>query len=397
MNNLLFERRSQFIDWLMKKDMYITLAVMSQCRIQAVDDLPCAAGISIKEPCVIMFHTATLEQLTQDEFNTLMLHELYHFPQLVYSNDIWKSVEYPEEVTTPEAKKALTKALLNMAMDMSLHEQLAMLLTEKKLKDTIKNVLVKFKTITDPKANLGEINGCFATEDMEKNKDTAYYVSQLIKNNVSFDNLDSHEFEDVTEEQAAGIGKMIEDAVSSGKAMANGKGRLASDQDITLGKDPLLGKIRTAIERIRTHTNRIAQGKSSSRYNWGFANKFWTGLPGRSTHVEKTSGVFFVADTSGSMCSPQILNQMIPAVEQLAKRHLIVKAYSCDTELTGFGKTVKGGGGTELTGRHVQQIRDEHKLKPTDKIDIIYLTDGQVWGLEDIEQDPYTSLHLVLV
>jgi uncharacterized protein with von Willebrand factor type A (vWA) domain len=83
-------------------------------------------------------------------------------------------------------------------------------------------------------------------------------------------------------------------------------------------------------------------------------------------------------------------------MEFLKTRAMIAGAYACDVELTPFGKSVKGGGGTEMNSSHARQLRALHRLPENAKIDIVYVTDGYV-DLQELEADPTVKLHVVVI
>jgi hypothetical protein len=407
---LLDERKSEFINYLVKSDQYITLALLAQCTFEVVegkDTFQSLAGLVVdtENPPHIVIHKYLLEHGTQWEFNTVMLHELRHIPQLVYAHSLWSSVDYPAWIDTEEKMKSAWKQVANPAMDMSLHEDLKNLLG-KDLQDKMQRVIKGFIQDVLGEEPGTEKLGAFAYPDMKSNMDTAYYASELLKRaEEPPESQDHHDFGDgegdgTGEEAGAMAAKMadlMQRAEAEGASMAYKAGREASDSAIKLNKDPLQDRIKKAIQAIKVSVNRIAQGKATSRYNWSRMNKHWPGMPGRTFHVEHSQGVFFVADTSGSMCTPKILNQLIPALDELKRKAMIVGAYACDVELSPFDRTVKGGGGTELSARHAAELRKLHGLKPETKIDIVYVTDGEVWGLETLQKDPTVKLHTIIV
>lgn len=387
MNHLLDERKSKFINWLVSNDLYITLAMFAKCQVVVDAQCPSLAAVSVRLPPVISLHPWLIENGSDYEIACILMHELSHLPQMVYVKSLWAQVDYPESCDTEDKQRAATTAVLNVAMDIALHEQLKPLLPN--LQHTLGGLIKRFLKSEEPE----ETFGAFVTSEMEPGKDAAYYVSKLLRDNPpTFVSVDVHDFG----EGEVPMEGFMDDASAEGRALANKAGRRVGDEAIHLQRDPLFDRVRSAIQRIRVSVNRIAEGRSVVRYNWNRLNRHWIGLPGKMVTKELAAGVFMVADTSGSMCTPSVLNQLIPAMEFLKTRALIAGAYACDTQLTPFGKTVKGGGGTEMNSSHARQLRALHKLPENAKIDIVYVTDGYV-DLQELEADPTVKLHLVVI
>lgn len=393
---MLDHRKSEFIKYLVNTDQYITLALLSQCKTVLDPEFSSIAGIcATGESFEIRLHPWLLNR-QQWEFNFIMLHELRHIPQMAYLSNLWKAIDYPAWCTDTKSQQHAARMVMNPAMDVALHEDLKNLLGTD-LQPRIQPMLIEFMAFLGI-THTGDVLGAFAQPDWNRNQDTAYYATQILKMQQPPENFDDHDFEG-TDLDALQVNaeEVVTRAVAEGQAMAYKAGRQASDSSIQLGKDPIDAGIKNAIQRIKVVANRIAQNKDANRYNWSRINKLWPNLPGRAPAPSLSTGVFFVADTSGSMCTPQILNQLIPALEELKKKAMIVGAYACDVELSPFNRTVKGGGGTELSARHALELRRLHNIKPKARIDIVYVTDGEVNGLDEILKDPTVTLHMVKV
>jgi predicted metal-dependent peptidase len=116
-------------------------------------------------------------------------------------------------------------------------------------------------------------------------------------------------------------------------------------------------------------------------------------LPGKKSTSRSVPQVAAVLDVSGSMCSPEVLNQLRPAVAFLEKRRLLAKSYTCDVQLRPLTSVVTGGGGTELNNSHVEQIK---KDLGKGKIALLYITDGYV-DLSQISHNDDVELHVINV
>lgn len=434
-NRELFEKKySEFINWLIRQRHYITLALTAQCQVDMIDEndpvyADVMACIMIKPKSVpkILIHEFMVENGNQFDFNFIMMHELSHIPQVAAKHTAWEHAEYPDFIDTEERMKWAFSMVSNAAMDTALHENLRKLLGED-LQSRMTPLIQSFmqyrdaKTGQEPKPKSDDKKddklGCFAEniEGAERDKDFVYYASLLLKQMKlagpgekgipmpgggetkaeQGDGMgDKHDI-DGDAETAHEAGKIVERAKAEGKAMANQYGHTAGDEDIFLGRGKISDRIKREISKIKVKAKRIAAGKEESKYDWNHLNKFWRNLPGRSKHIHKTAGVFFVADVSGSMCSPEILNQLLPAFEELKRKKIIAGAYAADTELKAFNRNVKGGGGTELEPRHAEELRKKHGLKPNELIDIVYITDGYV-NLEQLYADKTVNLHVIII
>ncbi|EFX61636.1 hypothetical protein DAPPUDRAFT_338619 [Daphnia pulex] len=266
---------------------------------------------------------------------------------------------------------------------------------------------------------MSQIGIQIAKPEWEKNKDFIYYAQKIIeeieedaKNGGSGESqggFDQHDFSDGSGDGEDGdeagenathswLRKIVKRAAEEGQIMCKHAGTGHGDTEMFLGKVTLNQQIIDFINKIKIKANRIAQGQTSQRYTYGRMNKLWPdmGLPGKTKTTEYTEGCFFIADVSGSMWSPELLNQLLPVLEVLQKRKAIAGAYACDVKLTPFGNKIKGGGGTELGKEQMEQLCKMHGLKSNAKIDVVYATDGYC-DFTEIEKMDNVTLHIIII
>jgi hypothetical protein len=383
---------------------------MSQCIIKPIKGGNLAYITLIGKQLEIGVHEIALNTMSDTVFNVIMLHELRHIPQMIICKKIADSIVFPENIQQNHTKEYLIKLAINSGMDIALHEDIKKLLGGgiiQKMSGAIKQVMLSNGDEVDD----NKTYGCWLETvremipEAEAEQDFGYYtqllIDHIVKNNQQqlqwLENLsfDDHDI-DFSQFDPDILSFIVSKAHREGRIISNKMGTNSSDEDVFIGSTFVSERIKQAIKKIKVALTRCADGKASRRMTFERINKMWDSMPGNRQSTEKTAGVFFIGDTSGSMLSPHISGQLIPALNELKKKHIIAGAYACDTELYPFGSYTKGGGGTTLEDKHIDQIRSVHNLKQNQKIDIVYVTDGDAfYSLE--RSMSHINLHVIKV
>lgn len=223
---------------------------------------------------------------------------------------------------------------------------------------------------------------------------------------------DEHGFEDFDEgstpdEKAEGrrkINEVVEKAKKEAEVLAHKAGRKPADMELFTEITAINKRLETLLNQVVIKFKRIFSPSNCQEYRYERINKLWpdNGLPGYMDIDKPTPKVVMVVDTSGSMCDQFMLNQMVASARKFYKKNQLIAFYCCDTELTqidlvGLSKNIKlkGGGGTEFSPKQISSILDDMKMKRG--LDIIYLTDEYVYGLEESKADKRVKLHVINV
>jgi hypothetical protein len=222
--------------------------------------------------------------------------------------------------------------------------------------------------------------------------------------------LDSHDFEDFSEdatpdekaEARRKVNEIVEKARKEAEVLAHKAGITPSDACLATDNVVIDKRLDTLLAKIVVRFKRIFSPTNCQEYRYEQINKLWPdrGLPGYVDIDRPTPKVVMVIDTSGSMCDQSFLNQMVAAARRFYKKNQLLALYACDTELTqvnlsGLSSSVKltGGGGTEFSPKQISSILSDMKMKKG--LDIIYLTDEYVIGLEESLRDKRVKVHVI--
>jgi len=422
--------KANFIQWLMQNNFYSTMALMAQCQISISDEVPTACIICRwNQPPQIKINRILAEESPQQVLNMILFHEIRHIIQIAHNSNAYNCITYPDWCATDNEKKLAYRLVSNRAMDIALHEDFYPLFGDtfyepfnEALRSSAKKQVALGLSPAPKDDDYSAIGIQIRNPEWDKNMDFVYYAQKIIdeieedaKNGgVSGEQQNGFDEHDIDEGEGAGdeddgtgagagatkswLEKLVKRAAQEGHIMSKHHGKGHGDAEYFLGKVSLDQYIIDFINQIQITANRIALGNTSYRYSYGRMNKLWPdqGLPGKVKTVDYSAGCFFVADVSGSMWSPEILNQLLPCLEILQKKHAIAGAYACDVEIKPFTNKVEGGGGTELGKAQVEQILKMNNLKPGSKIDIVYATDGYV-DLTEINNMDNVKLHTVII
>lgn len=399
--------RSTFIRWLTDNRMYNTLGLVAQCTWGLTKDPQHIASVMLvpDQPPRITVNTQLLEH--QEYMRYVFLHELRHIPQLakMHTDEFLNSIPWPAFIDTPVKRKTTFRMFGNIAADMALNEDLRRLLGKEEFEKSITGIERLWDGLTGkPGAKL-----CVAKPEWEPDQSFVYYLLKLIeeaddpeKGPEGYKQMDDHNVEEgggeALQETLRGI---LERAEQASKAWANKAGNTAADNDLTLTGNTVKDHVRDFIRRMKVKVNRLYEGTTERRYAFEQINRLWPtrGLPGHKKHVQKTSGLVVVLDTSGSVvCDPTTFEQLRGVTLELQRQQKVRAVYCCDVKLHKMTNTSKavGGGGTMLEPYHMDEIRKDLGLKPEENLAVIYITDGDV-SLENLRLNSTVDLHELIL
>ena len=201
--------------------------------------------------------------------------------------------------------------------------------------------------------------------------------------------FDEHEFDQLSEEDKAQLGKEIEQAIRQGALMA---GKMGGDESRVIGE--LTAPKIDWREQLQEFMSAISQGHDDS--TWRRPNRRWLGedmyMP--SSISESMGALVIGVDTSGSVSGPMVsafLSEVVGICQNVSPEllHLI----ECDATIQshkvfdqgsldqlGAITELHGGGGTDM--REIFKYVQKNNLKPEA---IIVLTDGYTPFPETIE------------
>jgi len=401
--NELIAYRQQLIAELVSDQnrLYYTAGLLSIIRNWILTDKIPTAGIDTKL-------NLYLGQIITDypTFKYVVLHEISHIAHMAQDS----------KYIAPDAMKEFkgTKFhqwLLNISMDTALNENLKKLIPVEYEK-VIKPREMEFATFESFDTMFKPLDENDKTEPEQSAQYYAHLAWKRIKDDVDKakqqaegegnGEFDQHDFDNMSEEERQAVEKKLKEADELGKNLGVKAGRSALDNPITTKKVKVPEHIVRMLKKISTKVAKIISSRESTDDNFrrpreraGFL------LPTDSTDFKKVkeSQIVMVLDTSGSMFSEEVLSHSASLADRLIKAKKVMAAYCCDTELKPlkldnvFNK-IAGGGGTDLTNAHVDQIRAEHKIPKKIQLDIVYITDGEV-DLTEIKSNKHVKLHVI--
>ena len=204
------------------------------------------------------------------------------------------------------------------------------------------------------------------------------------------DALDEHMPGQLSEEEAAGLGEEIQEALRQGQLLA---GKMGGDRDRNIS-DLLAPKIDWR-EQLREFVSAVCAGADNS--TWSRPNRRWLGadvyMP--SSVSESVGPMAVIVDTSGSVNEELVstfLSEVVGICDHVTPE--LIHLIECDAKVQDHSvydptsyhqlrekKSLKGGGGTDLV-RALEYITD-NKLAPDI---VLVLTDGWTPYPKSIEQ-----------
>lgn len=365
--------RRNLVGWLESHGLYNLVVTAASIRYKDTNDIPLAA---IRGPNAfdrnfcMMLNMEAMQKLTEIQQVGVLAHEIWHVNQIASLDML--SREFVAE----------HGMLLNIAMDAAVHESLDTMIPG--FSDGIGGV------------NVPKLNKELELK-MERGQSFVYYFLKLL---AKVDEMKQKNMG----EPGDGLGDCVDDNTFSERSVAEAKdlanyakerGRLlaskaagnkAAGHDMKVDKEGALAeKYRIILSRIKG-TMAALDNKKVNIYNWNTYNKRLPSFPGNRVLRPATGKVVMVLDTSGSMCSTEILNQLWHSLNYFRKQGKLFQVYNCDTELyrtTEKPDTFKGGGGTIFNSSHITEILKDLEgnnlsKKSGELPTIVYVTDGEV-------------------
>ena len=205
--------------------------------------------------------------------------------------------------------------------------------------------------------------------------------------------FDTHNFDELSEDEQQQVGTEIDQAIRQGALLA---GKMGGEESRLLGE--LTAPKIDWREQLREFMSAVSQGHDDS--TWRRPNRRWLGedlyMP---SHVSESMGSLVVAiDTSGSICGELVssfLSEVVglcqnvqPEVLHLLEVDAAVQAHTVYDQMSldslSAKRTLAGGGGTDM--RTIFKYLDDNNIKPEA---VVVLTDGYTPWPETL---PYTTL-----
>ena len=217
---------------------------------------------------------------------------------------------------------------------------------------------------------------------------------------------DQHEFDELSQAEIDAMSQAAKEAVAKGQAeaarMSHAAGRESSDSTEQIsGKYKVAKAIKQFLDAMKLKATVLSTKKQEVRKTYSRRNRRLPGyklIPGHKRVISPTPAVVVVLDTSGSMYCTEFFQAMLGTLQNLEKKGKLAKSYCCDTELSPLDTSninsvkMRGGGGTVFGAGQVDQILDD---VGSGKVDILYLTDEEVWGLVDAKAHEGCNLHIL--
>jgi predicted metal-dependent peptidase len=365
----LYNIRQRLVSFLEHHGMYNLVVTAASVLYKHDEEMP-LAGIHGPTPnnkhFQIHLNMEKILKLTPIQQVGVLAHEIWHINQIASLASL--SREFIHKYGQA----------LNVAMDAAIHESLD-------------------KLIPGFSDSLGAINVPKLNKDldlkMQREQSFVYYFMQLLE---AADKLPENNGEGLGD--CAGEDAFSQASVAEAKELADysaERGRVLASKaagNRAFGMDMQVDKAGMLAERYRTILSRIKgtmaalDAKKVNIYNWSTFNKRLPSFPGNSTLRPVTGKVVMVLDTSGSMCAPEILNQLWHSLNYFRKQGKLFQVYNCDTELyrtTEKPDTFKGGGGTVFDSTHITSILKDLEGNTLSKKSgqlptVVYVTDGEV-------------------
>lgn len=392
--------RAEFNEYCVRHGLYNTMILFSRIPIIYNTNIPTYAGITNRYHNVpgnwaimlnpTLFNTSNL---SYQECFFILCHELSHVGQMAskFIMDNYK----------------INGQLLNVAMDMAIHENLRKVSPEfeKILTEGIgKNFVLRERVL--PNAPAGQ--DWYTYYNLLKNDPNTIKVPMLGEGEQEGESskgtsdeerggCDSHNF-DTSEEARSATEKLVQETNSAAKGImrSQGRGNIPADDCFFPSLTQVDARLAEMLNKVRVTVANLLGGKAK-RPNWMRYNKVLDSdmFPGKKPmplNRLKPNPVV-VLDTSGSQWSKHVLDQLFSGANLIRKQYPECDIYTCDTELHRFsGKELRGGGGTIFDSAHITQILIDKGLPiegNSDKrkaLDVVYITDGAV-DLIEVSKD----------
>lgn len=212
---------------------------------------------------------------------------------------------------------------------------------------------------------------------------------------------DSHDF-DGEERSSCEVRGKIQAAKNEAQKWAHKAGKSIGDLAFESKYVELNKKLNKTLNAINIKMTHILKESSNSEYTYSTINRLYSEidyLPGNKKTMKPSPSVVLVVDTSGSMWDSTTLNQLAATARMFYNKSMLAKFYCCDVELIEMNiknpNSIKleGGGGTVFDDNLAMKIVSDLKTKR--KVDIIYITDEMVCGLETTKNNKKYKVHVI--
>ena len=345
--------RSNFIAEMLGLGNFLTVGLLKQVSLSVDEKCPALGMIKITESGRIFI---TLQPaMGQDVFNTALLHQLRHIPQIA-------------SFTGKYSK------MVDIAMDVALNQDVAKLLG--KQSDEMMSV----------SCTLLWLRNILGKPDIPADMDYIYYLGLLHESDsAEGDGIDEkpgdfHDFANATSAQtelADIMGKAVNDAMQ----LQAQTGLAAVDMPLHFLRNQRLNKKTSRlISKLKALTISLSDDEIDMPYKFGTCERVDEDLPGQTIEPGEIRQITVLLDTSGSMCESVTLGQLAAALNQLQSRGKVREAYCFDTKLYPILPdteiVMRGGGGTVITEEMHQELREGLGTKQT--LQVLVLTDDEI-------------------
>jgi hypothetical protein len=432
--------RSYFAKSCTDKQLYYTLCLLGASELSINKNLPALAAMNTHTGKVnILFHP-DVEQLfstAPNAFNFLVFHEVRHItqggthPSTIELPDLSPLVKKGQEMevlatkqedkdrwrkwtdqlgdrTNPITVKLLNTAI-NIGMDVAVNRDGVLVWGDDALNQLEEFVKRQFEKSTG-------IVTVQKLEEMLKTKlspeaEWLYYTNEYLKHMADgtndpddapqecFAQIDDHgERGEAADAEGHKVCKdACERAQEEAKFMAHKAGRDMADLKFTSSPTPIDKKIKKLVDAFKFKIKTILVPSPEEIYNYNVFNRLWQthDLPGSMNIEAAKPAVVLVVDVSGSCWRTDWLNQMIAVSRHLLKQKKLASMWSFDVQLQQItpdsGPVILSGGGGTVWGPEFTDILV--KTSKTKKIDLVLLSDMDIYGLEELRSDPRVVFH----
>lgn len=213
--------------------------------------------------------------------------------------------------------------------------------------------------------------------------------------------MDGHDF-DYSERNSCEVKGKIEAAQNEAKKWAHKAGKQLGDLAFESKYVELNKKLNKTLNSLNIRMTHILKESNNQEYTYSAINRLYSDidyLPGHKKTLKASPSVVLVLDTSGSMWDNKTLNQLAAAARMYYNKGMLAKFYCCDVNLIEINIKnpnlikLEGGGGTVFDNDLAMKIVSDLKAKK--KVDIVYITDEAVDGLETTKNNKKYKVHVI--
>lgn len=454
----LYSLRSGFSTWLASRNMFVTLATLSQCKIVISNQIDSLAAINIRDQITIYLHPNVVNHYKVDQqvCYFLLMHELRHLTQLRGCHDWSKWVNFkpltialldilPDNsakkygITDMDADLEYKHDIFNLAADAAIHEDIEKLFDD----DIFERVrglsaLLDKVEITENNSDYGPVTVSFIQKmvdfPLERGQDWVYYARAMIRSLASRVRKEPKLAQLIVDRQilrkiagSSSIAHLMDDEelTKIDRSLMRSEGASKAMIEAQLDLDSveaafLEGDDRREVHQARSHLSQAIQKilcivrrtiteaqveEIKRKRTYHRPNIIVPEAPGKilKRKNDKSNSSILVFDTSGSMWLPILMENMANLAFQMMKRKLIKQAFCCDVDIYPIENIASGSveltgcGGTAWTVDHNSDLisRVYGNQVPNEPVSIYYCTDEEVYGLGEAQEDPRVNLVVI--